>query len=148
MGTTSASSNSGIRLAGGPLGYAARTGKISPSSESLTARRPPPELSRKSRSTNGYRASSEDATVHVIVSDGRSYGKRTAGVIGCREESHLDFGATVHLLNSRDRLNLLKDAVADRTGMAGRQRLDRVRDRHQGIAAPMISRRRRAALIR
>ena len=46
----------------------------------------------------------------------------------------MDFGATVHLLNSRDRLNLLKDAVADRTGVAGRQRLDRVRDRHQGIA--------------
>jgi hypothetical protein len=42
-------------------------------------------MSRKSRSTNGYRASSED---------GRSNGKRTAGVIGCREESHLDFGAT------------------------------------------------------
>ena len=73
----------------------------------------------------------------MIVSDGRSNGKRTAGVIGCREESHLDFGATVHLLNSRDRLNLVKDAVADRTGVAGRQR-----------PAEMISRRRGAASIR
>jgi hypothetical protein len=72
----------------------------------------------------------------VIVSDGRADGeKERAGITDRREESYLDFGATVDLWNSKDRLNLVKGAVADhRTGVDRHQRLDRVRDRRQGIA--------------
>jgi hypothetical protein len=47
----------------------------------------------------------------------------------------VDFGATVNLPNSKDRLTFVKDAVADhQTGVARHQRLHRVRDRNQGIA--------------
>ena len=47
----------------------------------------------------------------------------------------MDFGATVDLPNSKDRLTLVKGAVGDhRTGVTRHQRLDRVRDRRQGIA--------------
>ena len=44
----------------------------------------------------------------MIVSDGRTDGeKERAGITDRREESNLGFGATVDLLNSRDRLNLV-----------------------------------------
>ena len=46
----------------------------------------------------------------------------------------VDFGATVNLPNSKDRLTFVKDAVADhQTRVARHQRLHRVRDRNQGI---------------
>jgi hypothetical protein len=52
----------------------------------------------------------------------------------CREETHLDFKATVDLWNNKDRLNFVKGADADDRTSVRHQRLDRVRDRRQGIA--------------